>query len=71
MMVSIPELDSDFQPLVWCPMMIKLKEQNQFDWIRGCQTTGEENTLVVAMNDINYRGSLKEAYSYKSMSLPL
>ena len=29
-MCGIPELDNEFQPLVWCPMMIKLKEQKSF-----------------------------------------
>ena len=68
MTVCVPELDSGFNPLVWCPMMIKLKERNQF---YSSTNTGEENNLVTALNDQNFRGSLKKAYLNKSMSLPV
>ena len=69
MMVGIPELDANFRPLVWCPMMIKLKENSQFTWT-GAPLTGDDGNLIVALNTEDYRGSLKQAYGGKSMSLP-
>ena len=69
MMVGIPELDATFHPLVWCPMMIKLKENSQFVWT-GAPLTGDHGNLIVAMNTENFRESLKQAYAGKSMSLP-
>ena len=68
-MVGIPELDATFHPLVWCPMMIKLKENSQFVWT-GAPLTGDHGNLIVAMNTENFRESLKQAYAGKSMSLP-
>jgi hypothetical protein len=65
MQVSIPELDAHFQPLVWCPMMIKLKEQNQFPVVQSC----EQSSIVAALNTPDFRWSLKEAYGGKSMQL--
>ena len=70
MSVGLPELDANFHPLVWCPMMIKLKENSQFMWT-GAPPTGEDGNLIAALNSENFRGSLKEAYAGKSMSRPL
>ena len=47
-----------------------MKENNQFS-STGAPPTGEVGNLLSALNTENFRGSLKEAYSGKSMSLPL
>ena len=65
MLVNIPELDANFQPLVWCPMMIKMKEQRKFLY-NDPQHLGD-GAILEALNDPNFRGSLKEAYGGKSM----
>ena len=70
MNVGIPELDWKFNPLTWCPMMIKLKENSQFSWT-GAPPTGQDGNLISALNTEEYRGSLKEAYGGKSMSLTI
>ena len=70
MNVGIPELDANFNPLVWCPMMIKLKENSQFIWT-GTPPTGDDGNLMSALNTENFRSSLKEAYAGKSMSRPI
>jgi len=75
LLVGLPELDSSFNPLVWCPMMIKLKEMGQLTWTADgpllSSTIAERSALLNALNDENFRGSLKEAYGGKSMSAPL
>ena len=60
----MPEVASNFEPLVWCPMMIKLKEQaNRIDKTQAA--------LIAALNTEVFRDSLKEAYGGKSMSIPI
>ena len=49
-------------------MMIKMKEQNQFMW-HGSAQTGQEHNLIDALNNSEFRGSLKKAYGGKSMAL--
>lgn len=51
-------------------MMIKTIENNQFNWT-GAPLTGDKGNLIAALNSENFRGSLKEAYQGKSMSLPV
>ena len=60
---SLPEVDAHFQPLVWCPMMVKLKDQNQY------RSKGGESVSAItdALNEQGFRGSLKEAYGGRSM----
>lgn len=49
--------------------MIKMKEQNQFMWHGSAAQTGQEHNLIDALNNSEFRGSLKKAYGGKSMAL--
>ena len=75
-LVSLPDVDKNFNMMVWCPMMIKMKENNSFKQQDLNQTglTQEQKEIIKhvpiyeALNTENYRYSLKEAYKSKSMS---
>ena len=71
MKVSIPEIESNsFEPMTWCPMMVKTKEQEQFLTSSAAKGSKEFLSLQTALNQSSFRGSLKNAYGGKSMALP-
>jgi hypothetical protein len=65
--MSVPQVKKNFDPMTWCPMMIKSRDQHSYKWHEQTPSALNSNHIYTALNTPDFRGSLKEAYCGQSM----